>query len=391
MQPADRVGNETRHSVSFDHMGILMTVRVALRSILLVTATVFAAIGSIESTHAGEWMFRLKDAHIQLRKALRTRDAELAWECVNRPTRQQAGILAGRIRDAFDQLSDDNKSALKQAIGTDDEAIVRSIHGRDLLVAPFFIEAHAHVLAPDRDESRLKEHGTRMALPTAIVVNRKLPDEKLVVYTFSTEGHFGGQAMDYRAQLEVPSLDEILGPTPELPGLSAEETEREALKVFSLVQDALRNKDVEALWPLLDCVSHSQASHFADQAHERAFKPKKDEKLEEEIADKLGITVDELKELDGKRVWSLPWATSDFAFLIEGTDAEYLSAESYDHKLLPIPEGYKRRDKPKPPEPVIQFKSQDRLWQIPARLNYRDGTPKITLFLRSPFYLRLRK
>lgn len=363
------------------------------RKPLLLIALSFAltAFDSGESTQAGEWMFRLKDAHRQLRTAFRTRDADLAWECVNRPTRQQAGILAGRIRSALDQLPDDKLSALKQAVGIDDEEKIGSLHGRDLLVAPFFIDAHPHVLAPDRDESRLKEHGTRMALPTAIVVNRKTPQEKLVVYTFSTEGHFGGQAMDYRAQLAVPSLDEILGPAPELPVLSDEDMEREALKVFAQVQYAVRKKDVETLWPLLDCVSQSQASHFADQAQERAFKPKKDEKPEEVIADKLGISVDELQALNGKRVWSLPWAESDFAFLVEGTEPEFLFAESYDHKLLPIPEGYKRRDKPKPPEPVIQFKSQDRLWQIPARLNYRDGTPKITLFLRSPFYLRLRQ
>ena len=226
-----------------------------------------------------------------------------------------------------------------------------------------------------------------MSLPPEGIVNKKTPDEKLVVYTFSTEGHFGGQAMDYRAQLEIPSLDSILGDAEDLSASSAEETASQALVVFSQVQEALSKKDVETLWPLLDCVSHSQASHFADQAHEQAAKKKSPEL----IAGKLGISVDELHALNGKRVWSLPWAESDYRFLVEGTDVEYLSADKYDHKLLPIPEGYNRRDKPGPPEPVIQFVSQGRTWQIPARLNYRDGTPKVTLFLRSPFYLRLRK
>lgn len=338
------------------------------------------------SSTAGEWMFRLKEAHIQLRKALRTRDAELAWECVNRATRQEAGILAGRIRQAYGQLSDEQRMALKKALGVEEDQQVRNIHGRDLLVSPFFVDAHPQVLSPDRDEARLKEHGTRMALPTAIVVNKHAANEHLVVYTFSTEGHFGGQAMDYRAQLEIPSLDSILGTDFEVPTPSDEEIARDALHVFSQLQEALRNEDFDALWPLLDCVSQSQACHFADQAREQAAK-----KSPELIADKLGISADELMMLDGRRVWGLPWSKSDLQCLTAGTNAKYLPADRFDHKLLPVPEGYHRRDKPGPPEAVIQFESQGRAWQIPARLNYRDGTPKVTLFVKSPFYLRLRK
>ena len=48
--------------------------------------------------HAGEWMFRLKDAHVQLRKAVFDKDAEAVWEYVDRSTRQQAGLLAHQIR-----------------------------------------------------------------------------------------------------------------------------------------------------------------------------------------------------------------------------------------------------------------------------------------------------
>lgn len=39
---------------------------------------------------------------------------------------------------------------------------------------------------------------------------------------------------------------------------------------------------------------------------------------------------------------------------------------------------------------MVEFASQGRSLQIPARLNHRNGVAEIKLVLRPPFYLRLR-
>ena len=335
---------------------------------------------------AGEWMFRLKDAHVHLRRALFDRNAEGAWEQVNRSTRQDAGRLAMHIRASYADLPAEKKAALRKALGKSDAAL-KSVRGMDLLVAPFFLEAHPFLLTGDRDDRKLKDHGTKMAGPTAIVVRKKTPDAQLVPYTFAVENHFGCQAMDYRAQLAIPSLASIIGPTPKpapLPEISLAE---QAVSVFLQARAAFKTGDTEALWPLLDCDSQSMANHFADQARERAAK----QKDPAGIAGKLGISESSLKNLRGPLVWTLPWAAEDLAYLLDARDPEFLGAGHYDRKLVPQPEAYRHRGKPFPAESVIAFQSGKRRMQIPVRVNHRNGVAEVKLLLRPPLYLRLRK
>lgn len=334
---------------------------------------------------AGEWMFRLRDAHVQLRKALFDRDADHAWEQVDRETRQQAGILAARIRESFDSLPGDKQESLQFALGTRVEN-VRLIQSKDILVADFFLDAHPYLLVGNRDDSKLRDHGTRMAGPTAIVVQKNTPDETRVPYTFTVEGHFGGQAMDYRARLDIPSLDHVLGEAPQLPTLSSEEAADRAVVVFEQAQQSLAHKDWGTFWSLLDCDSQSQASHFADQARERARNPAQ----KPAILEMLSLREDELASLDGRHVWDLPWAREELQVLLNATDPTFVDATKYDLDRIIVPEGYRWRGKPQP-ENTIEFQSAGRVWQIPVRVNYRDGTPEIKLVLRPPFYLRLRK
>ena len=171
---------------------------------LLAIATTLAVIVH-QPVRAGEWMFRLKDAHVQLRQAMFDRDADAAWEQVNRQTRQEAGILAARIRNGYDGLSDDKQQALRERLDIDEDAI-RSLEGKHLLVAPLFIEAYPELLVGERNDTKLKTHGTRMAGPTGIIVQRETPQETTVVYTFTVDQHFGGQAMDYRTGLDPTML-----------------------------------------------------------------------------------------------------------------------------------------------------------------------------------------
>ncbi|MBI1371757.1 MAG: hypothetical protein GC159_03220 [Phycisphaera sp.] len=347
------------------------------------TILIVAMLGFTSVLHAGEWMFRLRDAHVHLRRALFDRDAASAWEQVDRATRQSAGLLAARIRSNYDGLSDAAKQTLRTQLGVDDDAGARAVQGQDVLVAPFFLEAHRELLVGQRDDAKLKDHGTRMAGPTAIVVQKQTPDEKLVPYTFTVEGHFGGQAMDYRAHLSVPSLDALLGPAPELPKLSTEAMSQQAIAVFIAAQKAYVSGNTEALWPLLDCDSQSQASHFADQAIEQSHK-------HDDVAELLQISDSELATLDGKHVWALPWAREDLAYFAEGADPRFVDASGYDAKKVAEPNGYKQRGKAPPAESVIEFQSSGRAWQVPVRVNYRSGAAEMKLYLRPPFYLRLR-
>ena len=177
-------------------------------------------------------------------------------------------------------------------------------------------------------------------------------------------------------------MEGILGPAPKIAELSEEEAAEQAVAAFKKAQTALAVGAMEALWPLLDCDSQSQASHFADQAIEHSAK-------RGEIAQLLGISDEELAKLNGKQVWALPWSQEEHALVINGTNPKYVPADGYDADLIPQPKGSRRRGKTSP-EPVVQFESEGRTWQIPARVNYRDGEPKITLYLRPPYYLRLR-
>ena len=342
---------------------------------------------------AGEWMFRLKDAHVQLRQAMFDRDPDAAWEQVNRHTRQEAGKLAARIRSEFDSLTAEKKVALRKALGLlnreppheSQDHTIRGIEGKHLLVAPFFLKAHPELLLGDRDETRLKNHGTRMAGPTGIRVAKGTSNEILVVYTFTAEAHFGGQAMDYRAQFDMPLLASIPGsaPPPEAP--TSEAIESEALAVFQQVRKALANKDANALWPLLDCDSQSQANHFTDQAHEWVRR----KKSAAETARRMGISEEVLHHLEGPFVWFLPWAVDDLKPLAQATKPRYREAEAYENSRLLIPQGFRLKGRPQK-EPVIEFDADGRSWQIPARVNWRNGRPEVKLFLRSPYYLRIR-
>ena len=350
-----------------------------------VTTTAIVIFALCAPLSAGEWMFRLRDAHVQLRQALFAKNADAAWQHVDRSTRQQAGLLAGRIRGEFDLLNEDQKQTLRDALGTQDDAAIAASEGRDLLIAKFFLDAHPHLLVGEQADTRLKDHGTRMAGPTGVVVHKQTPDEVIVPYRFTTEGHFGGQAMDYRAQLAVPSLDHILGPAPKQALLSNEEAARQAITAFEQAQQALAQGDLETFWSLLDCDSQSQASHFADQARQRAANPQHTA----EVLKLLSITADQLADLDGKQVWALSWSGEQLAYFTNATNPKFVPADQYDQKLVPIPNGYKRRDRANP-EPMVQFEADGRQWQIPARMNYRNGRAETKLFLRPPFYLRLR-
>lgn len=352
---------------------------------LLPTLAVVLAFCS--SLPAGEWMFRLKDAHLQLRQALLAKDADAAWEHVDRSTRQQAGLLAARIRNEFDSLAGDKKRQLREKLNVSNDEHILSIQGKDLLVATFFLEAHPHLFVGDGEDKRLKDHGTRMAGPTAIVVHKKTPNEIIVPYRFTTEGHFGGQAMDYRALLKIPSLNSILGePRSKTEAPSARISGQQAVAVFRLAQKAFAEGDIETFWSHLDCDSQSQADHFADQAQQRAA----NSNHTATILERLGIDQGELDKLDGRQVWTLRWSLEELAYFTNATNPTYISADQYDKELVPVPIGYKRRGKPHA-EPMIEFESGGRKWQIPARLNYRNGKPEIKLFIRPPFYLRLRK
>ena len=334
---------------------------------------------------AGEWSFRLKDAHLQLRAALFERNADAAWEHVDRETRQQAGILAWQIREGFDGFAETKRQELRASLGSDDDQWIRSIRGRDLLVAPFFLEAHPCLLVGDPSDQRLKDHGMRMAGPTGVLVAKGTSEETLVPYTFSVENHFGCQAMDYRARLDVPALESILGQAPRPPRLSPEDVAAEALEVFERAREALAAGDVETLWPLLDCLSQSQACHFADQARERGVKDPVG------IAGKLDISEAEVLALDGRKVWALPWATQDLEHFLLGTEPAFVDAGGYDGDRLRFPDGYRHRGKPLPPEQVIEFRSGGEVFQIPVKVNHRNGLPELKICLRPPFYLRLRR
>ncbi len=338
---------------------------------------------------AGEWMFRLKDAHVRLRQALAAGDAEAAWELVDRSTHQQAGRLAAHVRRTFDGLPEEKQDALRELLGLDDADQARSVTAKRLLVSPFVAAAHPEMFVGDPADTKLKNHGTKMAGPTGIRVLKNTPEETLVPYRFTVQSHFGGQAMDYRAELSVPTLESVVGPLP--PVVEPEEavSARAAVAVFEKAQRALAAGDANALWPLLDCDSQSQANHFADQARERAGKSPE---ATTEIARRLGIDEPELETLDGRRVWTLDWSVEDLAGLTHGTSPRFVGRAEFDTKLVPIPRGNEKHKWPKrTSEMAVAFDHAGRTWQLPVRWNHRDGEPRMTLVVRPPFYLRLRR
>ena len=357
------------------------TYRKQRKMLMLVACLMFAS--SCCSVEAGEWMFRLKDSHLQLRQALFDRNAEAAWEHVDRKTRQDAGLLAAHVRRTFDSLSVGKKQVLREQLGITDDRKIQAMQGKDLLIAKFFLDAHPYLLTGERDDVKLKDHGTRMAGPTAIVLRRETPEEIVIPYTFTVEGHFGGQAMDYRASLTVPSLEKILGPAPPPPALALEDIASQSIAVFTQARKAFANGDVQTLWPLLDCESQSQASHFADQARQRFER-------HPEVAKWLQISADEIATLNGEQVWQLEWAQQDLAAFASASEPTYLDTSAYDSDLVLLPTAYKRRGGRTSPEQVVQFEADGRSWQIPVRVNYRNGIPEMKLVLRPPFYHRLR-
>jgi len=317
-------------------------------------------------------MFRLRDAHVQLRKAFFARDADKVWEYVDRETRQRAGLLAAHIRNQANSLSEENIAALLEKLGNTTKEGLSSIQGKDLLVSKFFFEAHPYMFLSTPDDAKLKDHGTKMAGPTRIIIHKKTPEEVIVPYTYTAENHFGGQAMDYRAKLIIPSLVTILGKTPEPRQLSQEEFEKQSLQIFQQAQQAFTQGNLDALWPLLDCDSQSQASHFADQAHEQSAKSAS--KDPGRIEKRLNISSETLAKLDGKKVWALEWTKANLAAFAQGKPAGIYEGKS----------GKRGWD------PGVEFEVNGQKHRMPFRVNHRNGVPEVKIFLRPPLYTLLR-
>ena len=322
--------------------------------------------------YGGEWMFRLRSAHVDIRQALFAKDADAAWEHVDRETRQSAGLLAAHIRNQAATLSDEKKAALLAKLGSTDPEALSTIQGKHLLVSKFFLEAHPYMFLSTPDDTKLKDHGTKMAGPTGIVIRKNTPEAVTVPYTFTAENHFGGQAMDYRAKLTIPSLEAIIGKTPEPKPLPKEEYQKQSVETFQKAQQAFKEGDLDTLWTLLDCDSQSQASHFADQAHEQSGKSKA--KTPGRIEERLGISTELLTNLDGKQVWALPWTKDKLSSFSAGK-----AIGTYEGKT-----GNRGWD------PGVEIESNGKKHRIPFRVNYRNGIPEVKIFLRPPLYTLLR-
>ena len=321
---------------------------------------------------AGEWMFRLKDAHVQLRKALFAKDADAAWEHVDRDTRQAAGLLAAQIRNQASTLSDEQKATLLKKLGYTSTDLLSKIQGKHLLVSKFFLEAHPYMFLSTPDDIKLKDHGTKMAGPTGIVIKNKTPQAITVPYTFTAEDHFGGQAMDYRAKFTIPSMEDILGKAPQPLPLSPGEFQKPSIETYLKAQKAFNIGDLETLWDLLDCDSQSQASHFADQAHEQSSKTASN--TPGKIEKRLGISSEALSKLDGKQVWALAWTKDKLSPFAIGKPVG-----TYEGK--PGNKGW---------DPGVEFESNGKIHRIPLRVNYRNGIPEVKIYLRPPLYTLLR-
>ena len=79
-----------------------------------------------------------------MRKAIIEKNRDAVWEYTHHNIHEEAGILAWQIRQQYMSLTDDKKQALKDKLGMD-EAAIKEIQAKDILVSKFFLEAHSYM------------------------------------------------------------------------------------------------------------------------------------------------------------------------------------------------------------------------------------------------------
>ena len=167
---------------------------------------------SFES-EAGEWIFRHIDAHIAMRDAIIRQDREGIWEHTHHTVHENAGVLAWQIRQRYKNLTESQQLELQKRLGFEETKIL-NIEAKDILVSKFFLEHHSYMLE-DADSQltgralgKLLQLGPKMS--GGIFIYKNDPKRKrLLPYAYTISGN---DACDYRAVLEIPSLENVLGP-----------------------------------------------------------------------------------------------------------------------------------------------------------------------------------
>ncbi|NRA39416.1 MAG: hypothetical protein HRU15_14845, partial [Planctomycetes bacterium] len=193
--------------------------------------------------------------------------------------------------------------------------------------------------------------------------------KRQVPYAFTIAGN---DANDYRALLKIPSLENILGPAPVLAEPNKADKEKMVLKTFLDARKAYQGKDLDHFWELLDCISHSQASHYADQIEERL----KDLSAR---AKRLSISKEKAREISDKEIWFLPWSKRMLEPLLTGKNPKFIPAKtSGKGKSLRITGPFVQ----------VDFLGRKVKFEIPP--TRRNGDVQYKVFLKSPFYQTLR-
>ena len=179
-------------------------------------------------------------------------------------------------------------------------------------------------------------------------------------------------ANDYRALLKIPSLENILGSPPVLAEPPSNIKEEMSLQTFVNARKAYLAKDFDHFWEQLDCISHSQAGHYADQV----------EKYLRNLsvrAERLSISEEEARDLSAKDVWALPWTKQMLEPFVAGSEPKYIPIKTIKKGKEQYTVG-----------PFIEVQFLNRKVKYPIEATRRNGDVEYKLLLKTPYLKNLR-
>lgn len=322
--------------------------------------TLAALAVSVNRTNAGEWIFYLKAVHQQVHDAYVAKSSSRLWDLIDADTRDGCGVLAYRIKSQYPKLSEKAKATLAEELGVE-PTLLPNIRSIDILGSGAFRDLHAYLASDVKPYVRgpgMSSENTRGN--AKIVLPLESPRE--VHYYFSVKNNY---TPDYRAHFALPSPSTLnmQEPLPLLPKQDALDAYANACKYF-------KSGDLEKLFEMMDCLSQSQANHFAERAHAAT------KRNGPRVEGYLGVNAEMVRKLSGIDLLKLQPFKDKYSYLA--------SDSAVSLEPLVIQRGGKRE---LTSDFVVTAKVGAESFRTRVVLTARDGKPAYKLRLESPSYM----
>jgi hypothetical protein len=248
----------------------------------------------------------------ELQKALKDNDVEAIWKLLDGDTQNDADKQARATRERYARANEEDRKSMAERAGLDG-AVLAELNGRNYFKSKGFTERYGSFCAAAVSDVTIVDD--------AVTINEQV---KLV-------------KADGKWKVRLPGL-----PRPVLASGNQPAGEDEAVwKVVQALQRAVKEKDYDAVWSLLDEDTRKKAEEVAKKVKEQYVSG--DAGVRSELSERHGFTTgSEFERLDGRgyvhskvfwyEIEDLPDSTFKTPAEIDGTEATVRYTEKGETK-----------------------------------------------------------